>query len=177
MHCSPTEVACSKAKLEAQWVALLKKNDENLCKLDMLERELDAQEKENVAKAARPPPEQLPATEKPKSAPLTPHACPCPCPASKANARAAADNDGGDTTPAGQHIQLGRIKHLRREDLEAHHEHNSELDLAVPAGATGGGGEAVDNDKEVRITEDIGQAQSASGQSKKRKSDATDKDE
>ena len=88
--------------------------------------DLAAQEKENAAQAARPPPEQP--VGKSTSAPLTP-ARPLPRarPASKADGRAATDDDSTDAAPVGQRVQPGRAKHLRCEDLEAYREREANV--------------------------------------------------
>ena len=116
---SAAEVARDKADLEAKRLALLKQNDDKLTKLAKLEHDLAAQEKENAAQAASPPPEQPRAAEMPTNIPSTPRARPRPRPASKPNGRAAAEDDSPDATRAGQRIQPGCVKRLRREDLEA----------------------------------------------------------
>ena len=172
MRRSAEEVARDKAELAAKRRAVLKKKDDDLRKLSELERDLDAQEKENATQAARPPPEQ-PVVEKAVSAPLTSRSSSRPRPGSKANGRAAMDDDNLDVTPVGQRVQPGRAKRLRREDLEAYRK--CESNAAPP------GGDAPDGVSQEPVVVEGGSAPKdrvvGGGRSKKRKSEAGNEDE
>ena len=168
---SPAEVARSKAEIEAKQRALQQQTEDNLRQLEELQRDLDAQEKENAALAARPPPKQ-PVTKKPTSAPLTPHPVQVSRPHSdsKADRRAATDDDKPEGTPVGQRIQPGRAKRLRRQDLEAY----GERDLTVAGAPDGlGVGDTTTSQTAAATTTEVSKAQAAS---KKRKSEGANED-
>ncbi|PIL30263.1 hypothetical protein GSI_07441 [Ganoderma sinense ZZ0214-1] len=174
-NCRPAaEVAREKAKLEAKQRALQKQNEDNLRQLQEIQCNLDVQEKENAAHAARPPPEQ-PVVEKPAGAPLTPLPVkpPRPRPASKANQRAVIDDDSIEGTPIGQRIQPGCIKRLRREDVEAYGAHNS----AVVTGKAPDGVADAKAQKPSDATADVSKAQASSKVTKKQKSEGAGEDE